>query len=193
LIERFQEIGKQNIKILSLGCGLGPDLFAINKYIEDTRSRTRVRYIGADKQAAWSRIRIAQENAKFEQKDVLEGLDLSRYDLIFLCKLISTLKRNNKVNEFYSILTNAINSTLHSDCCLVFVDVNSCHTGRDEFCRIITPLFSTVRQFYFDTPPYIDRGWRLIPNNHVVFDIPNEISISPLRLVAKDVVFEYWK
>jgi hypothetical protein len=193
LIETFLALGKKRLYVLSLGCGLGPDLIALNRYVESNQPGVRVRYLGIDKQAAWGKIRIPTGNAEFDCKDALTGLDLSRYDIVILNKLISTLKRNDKVEEFTALLTSAIKASLRSDCCLVYIDVNSYYTGRDDFHRSVSPLFMSVRQFYFDDPPFFDKSWTKLPESHVVFGVPQGISISPLMYVGKDVIFEYWK
>jgi hypothetical protein len=193
LIETFLSVGKKKLSVLSLGCGLGPDLIALNRYVGNIRRDVRLRYLGIDKQAAWGRIRIPSGDAEFQSKDVLSGLDLSGYDIVVLNKLISTLKRNDQLDDFITLLATSIRTSMKTDCCLVYIDINSIHTGRDDFHRAVRPLFRSVKQFYFDDPPYFEASWTKVSDSCVVFDVPVGLAVSSLTSVAKDVIFEYWK
>ena len=131
--------------------------------------------------------------AVFESRDVLTGIDLSGYDLVVVNKLISTLKRNDNLDDFIALLTGRVKSSLGTDCCLVYIDVNSVHTGRDIFHRAVRPLFRTARQFYFDDPPYFEASWTKVSQSGIVFEVSDGLAVSSLSSVAKDVIFEYWK
>ena len=52
LMETFVAAGKRRLKVLSLGCGVGPDLIAMKSYVERSHLPLRVRYLGIDKQEA---------------------------------------------------------------------------------------------------------------------------------------------
>ncbi len=83
------------INILSLGCGFSPDAYALKKYIKDNCLDINFHYTGYDIENNWNIIRQDYDNIKYEIYDLLSGFSLENYDLIFMCKAFSTIKRNS--------------------------------------------------------------------------------------------------
>ncbi len=184
----------KKLRILSLGCGFGPDLVAIERYVDDKNLPIQFEYYGIDESTCWDTARYDSENATFAEHDVVSSLNLSDCDLIFIVKLFSTLYKHKLHNHFLSVFNSAVNTQLKDDGIVVFNDINSIHMGRDVFHDAVKHLFKQCRQFYCDDPEYTEPGWIKIPDNKVVFSIEFEqLSIFPLLDVGETVFFEYRK
>ena len=83
------------INLLSLGCGFSPDAYAIEKYIDDNKLNIEYNYTGFDIEERWNEIRENANNKHYEVCDLLDGFSLREYDIIFICKVFSTIRRNN--------------------------------------------------------------------------------------------------
>lgn len=98
----------KNINVLSLGCGFSPDVYALRKYINDYDLDITYQYTGYDKEENWNEIREFYKNRHFETRDLLDGFSLQNYDIIFMCKAFSTIKRNGDAPEFLQILKQEV-------------------------------------------------------------------------------------
>jgi len=194
ILESFISEKRDTITIISLGCGFAPDIIAIDKYIKDKSIRLKINYIGIDKEISWGKIRIPISCAKFECKDLLNGFDLSNCDIVVINKMYSTLRKNNISSEFLSILKDKLENSLPLDSYLLFIDINSKYMGRDEFDSSVYTFFRYIRRFYVGIPPHTEPNWIKIPENTIVFSIPDNLSIGrPLMEIRKNVFFEYRK
>lgn len=191
----FEKLSMQNskLKILSLGCGFAPDLAAISKYTEDKNLSINYTYHGIDLSPNWGNSRYVNQHASFSIGDVSSSLSLKGYDLIFIVKLYSTLKSIGKQINFRKILKDAIVSEMLSNSVLVFTDVNSIYTGRNQFDTYIRGEFNTTRRYCFTNPKYTPSNCTVIKNTDVVFKIPKGLKISPLMSTTNVVCFEYTK
>lgn len=182
----------KTVNILSLGCGCATDLMALNFYINTKKLNIKIKYHGIDKSDLW--LRKTFENATFEQKDVLiDGLDLSDVDIVFINKLFSTLHTQNFHNEFIQILTNSIQNQLKTNSFLIFNDINSNKKGRDIFDKKISKLFNTKRRYFFTDCPYFESHWLPISDKKIFFNIPDNLSYRPSSKIGKVIIFEYKK
>ena len=191
LLEWFSD--RKKIKIISLGCGFAPDLIAISKYIDDIQLPLQFEYVGIDKSIYWQNVRYTKENANFIVADVIASLNLKDFDLVIMAKLFSTLYNHKVHDQFLLSFTNAAQKQLKPNSIVVFNDINSHHTGRDVFHNNMKGLFGSCRQFYCANPPYKDYKWIKIPENHIVFPIPINLSIDPLQEIRNNIFFEYRK
>jgi hypothetical protein len=118
----------------------------------------------------------------------MSSINLTDYDLVFIVKLFSTLKRQGADKEFLGILKNAICTTLKPEGVIVFIDINNQSEGRDEFHTSVLPLFHKVDKYRF-------RGygwyWKLINKKKIVFEIPSGLPFDPLMKIGKTICFEY--
>jgi len=103
----------QSMNILSLGCGFSPDLVAIERYITDNNLNITFNYLGLDNSPHWSSLGIAHPYAQYYLQDVLSGFKFSGYDIIFINKLYSTLKKNGQHSQF--VITDLIPSQIRRD------------------------------------------------------------------------------
>jgi hypothetical protein len=182
------------INILSLGCGFAPDLLALQKYINDKQLSIQFEYTGIDITDSWNNIRISDDNAIYGTENVLSGFDLSDYDIIFVVKLYSALRKFGHHNKFMEILKKQITNKLKNGAFLIFDDFNSCNMGRDEFDEKISGLFSSKKYFYFNVGgAHHEASYESIPGLNNVFNIPDHLIISPEKEVKRDVIFEYRK
>lgn len=181
------------IKILSLGCGFAPDLVAISKYLEMKTLSINYTYHGIDLSQNWDCCRYTNKYATFSIDDVLSNITLENYDLIFVTKLFSTLKKNKQHLLFRKTLIDAISTQMLSESVLVFCDINSKWEGRDLFDNYVENEFNSVRRYCFTNPKYTPSNCTVIQNTDVVFKIPNGLKISPLMSTTNVVCFEYTK
>jgi hypothetical protein len=193
ILEGFNH--QRKLKILSLGCGFGPDLMAINRYIDDENLPIFFEYCGIDESACWDKTRHYSNNVTFVKNNVIFSMNLNGYDLVFIVKLFSTLFKHKVHDQFLKVFSNAVRTQLRNDSIVVFNDINSVHMGRDVFHDSVKTLFRTNRQFYCDDPPYTGSGWTKIkiPGSEIVFSIPRELSVNPLMEIRNTVFFEYRK
>lgn len=114
-------------------------------------------------------------------------------DVVVISKVFSTLHRNNPAAalNFLSNLKNAVNNSFKSNTILIFVDVNLNDFGRDIFHQSVSAYLPNYAQYYFDG--YTGNNWTRIARDNLVFDIPDGLSVSPLKGVRKTVIFEYRK
>jgi SAM-dependent methyltransferase len=183
------------INILSLGCGFGPDLAAIEKYLADNQLKIKFHYCGIDESSYWNAVQYQSANAKFVVDDVITSMDFTGYDLIIISKLFSTLYNDfNKALRFLKELKQKIKNTLRDEGVLVFHDVNSINLGRDYFHGSVLKLFSQCRQFHNGvSQKYTEEEWIKIPNNKVLFRKPSGVGHNPLPNLRQDIFFEYCK
>jgi hypothetical protein len=189
-----QNFTNSTVKVLSLGCGFAPDLIALQKYINDKQLSVQYEYTGIDISDSWNNIRISDDNVMYCTDNVLSGFDLSDYDIVFVVKLYSALRKITSHNKFIDILKNQIKNKLKSGAFLIFDDFNSVNMGRDEFDEKISGLFSSKKYFYFNVGgAHHEAGYDSIPGVNNVFNIPDKLIISPEKEVKRDVIFEYKK
>ena len=183
---------KQNIKILSLGCGSAYDLLAINKYINNKQLPITLEYHGIDISNTWQSARYNPPLATFSVGDVTKSLVLESYSIIFVVKLFSTLYKHNKSGEFLDVFKNAVQEQMQTGSYIIFNDINSWKMGRDALHRSIKGLFSAVRQFYFgQKQSWTPNDWIQIPEKNIVFNIPSRLKIIPLQDIGHVFTFEY--
>lgn len=187
------------INILSLGCGFAPDYFAFDKFIKDKDLNLKFNYYGIDnsevwKYISWKELNLSTDNpAKFCKEDLTENIDLefNKYDIIFLSKIYSTIRRNNAntTNFLNNIVRNIQNMNLNS--VLVFNDINSKYVGRDDFDGRISNCFKSqnIKRFYTDTPPHRDPSWEKI-NDIIIY---NNLTSQYDSDIKQTIFFEYWK
>ena len=188
----------KRVRILSLGCGFGPDLIGVVKYIRDNRLDVKVEYHGLDKEPLWSEIRrdIIPEKF-FEIRDVAgnyKSFSVSSYNMIFLSKLFSTLKNHNLDGRFLNILEFKIKTHMKHGSFLVFNDVNSIYKGRDAFHHRISSHLPNSKCYFFN----VNGAWSYdyyeeIARTGNICDIPSDISVSPKRGAMQSVFFLYRK
>lgn len=193
LLER--EFTNITINVLSLGCGFSPDAYALEKYINDNNLDIDFNYTGLDIEERWNEIRENADNKYYEVRDLLDGFSLENYDIIFICKAFSTMRRNSirRSNNFLNILSRQINMMAEGSY-LIFDDVNHVRFGRDTFDRFVRDLFSDCTYYYFPLEnAYRGTYYTRIDNIENVFDYPDDLEITPKAYVFKTIIFEYRK
>lgn len=182
----------KNINVLSLGCGFSPDVYALRKYINDYDLDITYQYTGYDKEENWNEIREFYKNRHFETRDLLDGFSLQNYDIIFMCKAFSTIKRNGDAPEFLQILKQEVDK-MESGSCFIFNDINHYDFGRDVFDSAIKNHFSQSSHYYFAIDNAYTGDYIKIREIDNVFSCPSELCIQPKPDVTKSIVFEYRK
>lgn len=189
-----QNYNNSNLNILSLGCGFAPDLIALQKYINDKQLSIQIEYTGIDISDSWNNIRLPDDNAIYGTENVLSGFDLAGYDIVFVVKLYSALRKYSNHNKFMDILKKQIKNKLKDGAFLIFDDFNSVNMGRDEFDEKISELFSSKKHFYFNVGgAHHEASYVSITGLNNVFSIPDKLIITPEKEVKRDVIFEYRK
>jgi len=118
ILESFSD--RENIRVLSLGCGFGSDLIAMNKYIYDTHLNSNLLYVGVDKEPLWENIRFADECAEFFVYNVFDGFSFNDFEIIFINKLFSTLKRYGFHEKFLLLVQEQIIMNMRAKKCFDF-------------------------------------------------------------------------
>lgn len=198
VLEKFTD---KNINILSLGCGFGPDYYAISKYIEDNHLNLNFNYYGLDNSVYWCTTRIPNINANFMLFDLTNPFSFETNQIIIMNKVFSTIRKcETTIKEiFINNLIRAIN-TMAPNSVLIFNEVNSYYMGRDELDNRIKNLFNNITRYYTDSPPYPNlsnphhpKDWVNISDNHIVCQSINNGNITSLQEITQTVFFEYWK
>jgi hypothetical protein len=185
---------QKTVNILSLGCGFAPDLLALERYIFNNNLSINFHYHGLEISPAWITTRSSHTNTTFLIEDVSNNINFTDFDIIFIVKLFSTLRKNNLHNQFLISLNNAISSQLVSNSYVIFIDINSIHMGRDDFHDSVKGLFGSYHQYYSGyQPPYYESSWTKIEQQDIVFSIPDSLCITPLREIRNNIFFEYRK
>jgi len=182
---------RKSLSVISLGCGFSPDLIALDRYISDKKLSIKMKYLGLDNEPLWSNIRINNSRAQYSVYDVLSGFDLSKYDLVFINKLYSTLKKNKKEKDFLNILVHQIKTALPVDSFLVFNDINHRIMGRDQFDSSIAGFFKIKNYYYFPVERAYTGNYMPVSQTDNIFQIPRGITVTPKPEVTKAVIFEY--
>jgi hypothetical protein len=184
----------KNLEVLSLGCGFAPDVYALRKYIDDNNLDITYQYTGYDSEENWDQIRESYGNRHYETRDLLDGFSLQGYDLIFMCKAFSTIKRNDRENAqlFLRILKNEIRE-MQSGSYFIFNDINHINFGRDTFDNAIRSHFSESTHYYFAIDNAYTGDYIKINEIENVFSCPEGLCIQSKPEVTKSIVFEYGK
>ncbi len=188
-----KKISGKEIKVLSLGCGFSPDLIALEKYIEDKQLQIKINYTGIDNSNIWKYIRINSNKATYENKDILDGFCLKDFDIVFMVKLFSTLLNNSLHEKFLNLLREEIRTNLKENSFLIFADINHHEKGKDLFDKNIKDLFKKKQSFFFPIENAYKGDYEPIRNTKIVYEIPENLAISPKDTVCKTVIFEYRK
>lgn len=184
---------KQDIRILSLGCGFAPDLLALDRYIKENRLRKDYEYHGVDMNRSWEGARYVTPNSRFYVGDVSQKINLSGYDIVIISKLFSTLLKNQLGRQFISIFEYAVSTQLKPNGIVIFNDINHWKMGRDAFHNKVKEHFRFIRQYYCDDPEHTESDWIKIPQDNIAFKIPRIAGYSPLPQVTQNIFFEYRK
>ncbi|OPX42188.1 hypothetical protein CLHUN_39750 [Ruminiclostridium hungatei] len=192
LLER--EFNGRSIRVLSLGCGFSPDAYALDRYIDDNNLNITFDYTGYDMEISWNGLREAYQNRDYETRNLLNGFSLAGYDIVFMCKVFSTIKRNdvNSGTALLNILKNEINK-MNNGSYFIFNEVNHRDFGRDWFDSEIKNLFSRCTQFYFPIEKAYNGGYIPINNTGNIFEFPDNLAVYPKTYVNKSIIFEYRK
>jgi hypothetical protein len=182
------------IVIKSLGCGFSPDYYAIKKYFNDNDIQIPINYDGFDNSDCWDNALPNTDECDYYEADLTEQFDISDADVIIIGKVFSTLYRNQQHSSFLNNLKSAV-STLKPETIIIFIDINHYAMGRDVFHNSVKRYLPKFKQYYYN--PYGDahteNGWEEINQTRQIFEIPNELSVTPLSSVGKTVIFEYRK
>ena len=193
-----------SINILSLGCGFAPDYFAFDKFIKDKNLNLKFNYVGIDnsdvwKDISWKELNFSTDNpATFYKGDLTEqNIDLKfyNYDIIFLGKIYSTIKRNkaNTTNFLDNIVQNVQHMKTNST--LIFHDINSIYEGRYEFDSGVKSKFKdqNIKIFYTGKAKWnIPADWKKINDFEIIYqNLQSEDIVH--QYVKQTIFFEYWK
>jgi hypothetical protein len=181
------------LTIYSLGCGFSPDYFAIKKYLTDQNIFQPINYIGVDSSSCWDGKRPLSGECSYYMGDITAPFTLTSPDFIFVCKVFSTLYRNNQTvaSNFLSNLMQVANDNFLPHSRLIYIDVNHQSFGRDVFHQSVINFLPKCAQYYFDG--YTGNGWQHITQNNLVFTAPPGLTNIQPQAVGKTVAFEYWK
>lgn len=184
-----------DVNVLSLGCGFGSDLVALKKYIIDKKHDINLRYTGVDKEPLWESLRFRDQEAVYYIHDVFDGLNFEGFDIVFVNKLFSTLKRHNLHESFLSLIQEEVINNMKSKSFLIYNDVNHYNQGRDEFNARFEGVFSKNIQYFFPiNDAYSGDGkYKRINEARIVVGIPHGITVIPKKEVTKAVIFCYQK
>lgn len=189
----IEGLNKENINILSIGCGFSPDYYAFKKYINDKGLSIDFYYLGIELYKQWDLFHQATpiKEKTIRYFDVLQTRipHLNSFDLIFIDKFFSSLSEPEGRDRFIELLTGYIKGSIKNDAVLIFKDVNDKSRGRDKFHNAISPLFSLSEQY--KSGGYGFQYTNTVSQHNVFTNIPQDISVSPKSDVVKEVFFVY--
>ncbi|MBF0407611.1 MAG: hypothetical protein HQM10_09675 [Candidatus Riflebacteria bacterium] len=190
----IKNLGKNQVNVLSLGCGFGSDLLAIEKYLVTNLIKGKVDYHGIDIEKNWELLRPPKFSSNFCTADVfheLPKIDLSKYNVIFLNKFFSTLLNIGRHEEFLKLFSEKIKTAWGKNCFVVFNDVNHFKLGRDFFHNHMKTIFQKSYQYYFKLKGAYNNNFEAIEEYKNVFEVPDLLPKSSLPTVTKTVFFLY--
>jgi hypothetical protein len=182
-----------DINVLSLGCGFGPDFIALNKYIDDTGLAINVNYSGIDQEPGWLRITNGILPNVFYVANILDGVTLSNYNIIFLNKFFSTLLKNNNARQFLDQFVLEITNSMPIGSFIIFNDVNHYEMGRDSFDREMQNVTHVEEKYFFNIGGAYRGNYIEIQNTNNICQIPGGLPVIPINSVTKTVFFVYRK
>lgn len=184
---------RNELNILSLGCGFSPDYYAFTKYIQDKGLAISFNYTGMELHEEWNYFQQATPfpNKTIIYQDVLKTriTKMQQYDLIFLDKFFSSLSDPDGRTRFLSLISTYLKKFCKKDVILIFKDVNDQHRGRDVFDGTIYPLFSDHE--YYKSGGYGFQYKDIINTNNIFTNYPSNMAITPKYSIMKEVFFVY--
>ena len=181
----------RSLNIISLGCGFSPDYFALKKYIQNHAIDVPVRYRGLDNSICWNFARPDTAECCYQDANLTSPFSLQGADIVIMSKVFSTLFKNGLADEFLYQLNKAVIDTLRQGAILVFIDVNHKDMGRDYFHLNVKKYMRNFDQYYFSG--YCEYNWIQIQQSHLVFNVPDQLSVASRQSTGSTVVFEYRK
>lgn len=190
----FKERIKGNkLTVASLGCGFAPDFYALEEYLSTYKPEVELSYFGTDTSTCWDSARPVKPNCTFSPLDLTKPFTFGNadVDVVIISKVFSTLYRNGLHGSFLENLRSAIETTLPDGAIVIFTDINHYAFGREVFHKNVKAYLPNFTCYYFDG--YEGNGWKKIPNNYIVSDVPDGLAVGSLDGTGKTVVFEYRK
>lgn len=186
--------------ITSLGGGFGTDYLAIEKYAIDNRVPFNIRYSVYDISREWKNIISLYDTENrvcFTPCDVSQQfIDLSRQQIVFINKLVSTLKASHCLVNFLNNLTRML-QTLSPGSILIFNDVNHIGKGREVFLQHMTnnhPEMQLLGKYFFPIANAYAGDYIPMNNTDIVFDISHlNLSCEIMNTVRKTFFAVYRK
>jgi hypothetical protein len=182
-----------DIKVLSLGCGFGPDYIALNKYIFDKSLNFNVRYVGLDQESGWLRINEGVIKNLPNIKDVLIDFSLVDYDVIFLNKLFSTLLKKQAEQQFITLFVDKIKTQMKVGAIIIFNDINHYKMGRDIFDANVSSVAKIEGKFFFNVQSAYCNNYFEIPKTDNICQLPDDLPVYPKNSATKSIFFVYKK
>jgi hypothetical protein len=177
-----------HLNVMSLGCGFGPDDIALNKYrFSHLDWNVNFNYSGYDKEPLWNY--ITQSNALPITYDLLDGMNFQNINILFINKLLSTLKNLRLLTDFFDVFKDALED-LPVGAFVVFNDVNHYNEGRDDFETFAARNnLQIINRYYFDG--YSD-SYIHIPIS-IVTNTSTNSSVNPKTYANHTIIFLYQK
>lgn len=184
---------RNELNILSLGCGFSPDYYAFTKYIQDKGLAISFNYTGMELHEEWNYFQQATPfpNKTIIYQDVLKRkiIKMQQYDLIFLDKFFSSLSAPDGRTRFLSLISTYLKNFCKKDVILIFKDVNDQHRGRDIFDETICPIFSDHE--YYKSGGYGFQYKDITNTNNIFTNYPSNMAITPKYSIMKEIFFVY--
>ena len=189
------------VNITSLGGGMGTDYLAIEKYAEDHNCPFNIRYTIYDISPSWWSI-ISKYNTRnnilFTACDLSQQfINFSSQQIVFINKLVSTLKVSDRLSDFMKNLTSML-QTLPVGATLIFNDVNHQDKGREDFLNYMTnyhPEMQLLGKYFFPLENAYSGNYQPILRTDIIFDIAglNNLSCDIMSTVRKTFFAVYTK
>lgn len=193
----LENIGKNHIRISSMGGGIGTEFWAVTRYILDKSLLIGSTYRLWDIEEKWQNvINQYSQNIKISLVDLSsQSVDFKDTDIIFINKLFSTLKNHRLDRHFLTEFSTSL-ATLKKGAYIVFNDVNLQEKGRDDFHAFMTSSgnFSVLGQYYFPISNAYTGNYTPINNTSIIYDCSSlSLSCDVMNSVRKTVFFYYRK
>lgn len=143
---------KDNINMISIGCGPCTDLLGVNEYIKNSGLEIELRYFGIDLNKKWKFVHEYIENNFNEIKtefiyedafNVFEELNsVEKCDILFLQYLLSDMVKHynaDEMDDFVEDLVDIIIGNMERGSYVIINDINHCDT-RKYFERVLQKM-----------------------------------------------------
>lgn len=139
---------KEQVNIISIGCGPCTDLMGIEQYIDNNSLDIKIKYRGIDLNDNWKYIHrfikrdLNEYDIKFLYDDVFNVFNTSKkigkYDILFLQYLISDMVKYNDENTMNLFIDNLVNKIIFNmpiGSLVIINDIN--HNSARKYYEII--------------------------------------------------------
>lgn len=190
-----------SLNVVSIGCGPGTELLALERYAKQSNYAGNINYTGFDKDKGWGYAQGVltrtlfeyDPNTKIHPHWIMGSLTadnglLPTTNLLILNYVVSDVYKRGDITAFFINLTSIVNALQHG-ACVIINDANSRNMGRDQidqWCKSMVDngVYSANGYVFCQT----STKYQMHGSNMRFFNIPN--TVLPITSLQTDNVFD---